>query len=183
VSSISVSATSPETINAAMSEITQVLRQRHKTNGTNDDFSLQNQADMVSSFSSISTLQTIMLASIAGISLVVGGIGIMNIMLVSVMERTREVGIRKAVGAKRRDILIQFLVESVVISVCGGALGIAIGIGLSELVSLSSSLTAVISIPSILISSFFSIGLGLFFGIYPARRAAMLRPVEALRYE
>jgi putative ABC transport system permease protein len=184
VSSISVSATSANTINAAIAEITQTLEERHHIAfGATDDFSIQNQADLVASFSTITTLITAMLAGIAGISLIVGGIGIMNIMLVSVMERTREVGIRKAIGAKRRDILAQFLVESVVLSVCGGVIGIAVGIGMAEAVRLTGLITPIISIPAILIATFFAIGVGLFFGIYPARRAALLRPVEALRYE
>ncbi len=126
---------------------------------------------------------TIFLGAIAGISLLVGGIGIMNIMQVSVTERTREIGIRKAVGARRRDILIQFLVEAVVLSVAGGLLGMAFGMGVAQLVSLSGLLTAIVSPTSILLAITFSAAVGLFFGIYPAARAAALNPIDALRYE
>jgi putative ABC transport system permease protein len=130
---------------------------------------------------------TMLLGAIAGISLVVGGIGIMSIMLVSVTERTREIGIRKAVGARRRDILLQFLLESALLSIAGGALGIAIGVGLARAISGLSlggqTLTAVVTPDAILLATGVSAAIGLFFGIYPATRAASLRPIEALRYE
>jgi putative ABC transport system permease protein len=131
----------------------------------------------------VAGILTIFLGAIAGISLLVGGIGIMNIMQVSVTERTREIGIRKAVGARRRDILIQFLVEAVVLSVAGGLLGMAFGMGVAQLVSLSGLLTAIVSPTSILLAITFSAAVGLFFGIYPAARAAALNPIDALRYE
>jgi putative ABC transport system permease protein len=138
----------------------------------------------VAIFGQITGVLTLFLGAIAGISLLVGGIGIMNIMLVSVTERTREIGLRKAVGAKRRDILMQFLIESVVLSLIGGLLGIAIGAlaawGISQL---QSDLIAVVTAQSIILATSFSAAVGLFFGIYPATRAARLNPIEALRYE
>jgi putative ABC transport system permease protein len=149
-----------------------------------DDFSVINQRDLVAIFGQITGVLTIFLGAIAGISLLVGGIGIMNIMLVSVTERTREIGLRKAVGAKRRDILLQFLIESVVLSLLGGALGIAIGaLGAFAISKLQSDLTAVVTPQAILLATGFSAAVGLFFGIYPATRAARLNPIEALRYE
>ena len=126
---------------------------------------------------------TLLLGSIAGISLIVGGIGIMNIMMVSVTERTREIGIRKALGATFRNIMMQFLIESVVISVIGGMIGIILGCAASKVISVVGDFSTVITIAPILISFFFSVGIGLFFGIYPARKAAKLDPIEALRYE
>jgi putative ABC transport system permease protein len=143
-----------------------------------------NQQDLLSIFGQITNVLTIFLGAIAGISLLVGGIGIMNIMLVSVTERTREIGLRKAVGAKRRDILLQFLIESVVLSLIGGLLGIALGasgaIGISRL---QDDLVAIVTPQSIALATGFSAAVGLFFGIYPATRAARLNPIEALRYE
>jgi putative ABC transport system permease protein len=133
----------------------------------------------------MATTLTAFLGSIAGVSLLVGGIGVMNIMLVSVTERTREIGLRKAVGAKRRDILMQFLVEAMVLSLIGGFMGIGVGYGISRaLPLLSSSLTSTVVTPeSVLMATGFSAAIGLFFGVYPASRAAGLRPIEALRYE
>jgi len=127
---------------------------------------------------------TLFLGAIAGISLLVGGIGIMNIMLVSVTERTREIGLRKAVGAKRRDVLLQFLIEAVTLAVFGGMLGIMIGVGGAWAISnISDSFEAVVGIDAVLLSLFFSMAVGLFFGIYPAYRASRLNPIDALRYE
>src|SRR5262249_17395255 len=137
----------------------------------------------LSTLTTITTALSVFLGAIAGISLVVGGIGIMNIMLVSVTERTREIGLRKAVGAQRQDILLQFVVEALVISTLGGLIGLALGGGLAALVSLSGVFSAPVSISSIAIAIGFSTAVGLFFGIYPARRAAGLNPIDALRYE
>jgi putative ABC transport system permease protein len=131
----------------------------------------------------IADIMTIFLGSIAGISLLVGGIGIMNIMLVSVTERTREIGLRKAVGARKADILTQFLLEAVVLSVLGGVMGLLLGIGLAQLVDMTGVMSSVVTLDSVLMAVGFSLAIGLFFGIYPANQAAGLNPIEALRYE
>lgn len=185
VSTIYAEVVSEDHLDAAKEEITRVLRQRHDIGlGDDDDFSVISQTEMVSMMETITGVLTLFLGAIAGISLLVGGIGIMNIMLVSVTERTREIGIRKAVGAKRRDILLQFLVEAVVLSLLGGVVGIALGYLGSNLVSgLSADLTAYTSPSAVLLATGFSIAVGVFFGIYPAARASGLDPIEALRYE
>ncbi len=184
VSSINVSLVSEDYMDMATDEITLLLRQQHKIQpGEDDDFSVMSQEDILSMAEQITGILTIFLGAIAAISLLVGGIGIMNIMLVSVTERTREIGIRKAVGAKRRDILMQFLVEAVVLSVIGGLLGILLGTGIAILVERSGLMTTVISSEAILLATGFSVAVGLFFGIYPSMRAARLHPIEALRYE
>jgi len=169
----------------ASEDITSLLRQRHDIAFRDeDDFTIINQSDLVSIFGDITGVLTIFLGAIAAISLLVGGIGIMNIMLVSVTERTREIGIRKAVGAKRRDILLQFLVEAVVLSLVGGLVGVALGMAGARLVgSLAENLTTVITPDVILLSTGVSAAVGLLFGIYPAFRAARLNPIDALRYE
>jgi len=184
VSSIAVTLASEDYMDAAVDDITWLLRQQHKIRpGNDDDFSVMSQKDLLSTVEQVTGILTIFLGAIAAISLLVGGIGIMNIMLVSVTERTREIGIRKAVGAKRRDILMQFLVEAVVLSVIGGLLGILLGAGIAILVELSGLMTTVISTESVLLATGFSVAVGLFFGIYPSMRAARLHPIEALRYE
>jgi putative ABC transport system permease protein len=184
VSTINVALVSEETMDAATDEITWLLRQRHKIQpGDDDDFSVMSQEDLLSTLEQITGILTIFLGAIAAISLLVGGIGIMNIMLVSVTERTREIGIRKAVGAKRRDVLMQFLIEAVVLSVIGGLLGILLGAGIAILVEQSGLMTTVVSAEAILLATSFSVAVGLFFGIYPSMRAARLHPIEALRYE
>jgi putative ABC transport system permease protein len=184
VSSIAVTLASEETMDAAVDDITWLLRQQHKLKpGENDDFSVMSQKDLLSTVEQVTGILTIFLGAIAAISLLVGGIGIMNIMLVSVTERTREIGIRKAVGAKRRDILMQFLVEAVVLSVIGGLLGILLGAGIATLVERSGLMTTVVSAEAVLLATGFSVAVGLFFGIYPSMRAARLHPIEALRYE
>jgi putative ABC transport system permease protein len=166
-------------------QIANILRQRHRIAFRDeDDFTIISQTDLVSIFGDITGVLTIFLGSIAAISLVVGGIGIMNIMLVSVTERTREIGIRKAVGAKRRDILVQFLVEAMVLSLIGGAFGVMLGVlGSRVVASLAERLTTVVTADIILLSTGVSAAVGLLFGIYPAFRAARLNPIDALRYE
>jgi putative ABC transport system permease protein len=165
--------------------IEDLLRSRHDiTYLGEDDFSVINQADILDIASSITKVLTTFLGGIAAISLLVGGIGIMNIMLVSVTERTREIGLRKAVGAKRRDILLQFLVEAMVLSLIGGIIGMILGfVGAQGIASLSDDLTAIVSLDSILLATGFSALVGLFFGSFPALRAARLHPIDALRYE
>ncbi len=184
VSTIQVSAAGADRVDPALNQITQALRRSHRLKpGEDDDFSVISQTDILSAATTITGVLTVFLGAIAAISLLVGGIGIMNIMLVSVTERTREIGLRKAVGARRRDILYQFLVETVTLSLIGGMLGIAFGSAIAFLVNLSGVLTTVVSIESILLAFGFSAAVGVFFGLYPAGRAASLRPIEALRYE
>ena len=172
-------------IDQAAATIEELLRKRHNIAYLNeDDFSVINQADILNIAGSIIGVLTAFLGSIAVISLVVGGIGIMNIMLVSVTERTREIGLRKAVGARRRDILMQFLVEAMALSLIGGIIGMALGFAIAEvLASLFKELSAVISWDYVILAIAFSSLVGLFFGIYPALRAARLHPIDALRYE
>ena len=184
VNSILASATSEHDIDKAKDQISTIMRIQHRlTPVDDDDFTVRSQADIANIFGSISKIMTVLLASIAGISLVVGGIGIMNIMLVSVTERTREIGIRMAVGAKGRDVLIQFMIESIFISFLGGLIGIALGILISMLVGKFGGWPVVITANSILLSFAFSTAVGIFFGWYPARKAANLNPIDALRYE
>lgn len=185
VSSIAIWVNSSSDMDAVQSRISALLREQHdlSADGSEDDFQVFNQASLLSSLSTITNLLTIFLAAVAGISLVVGGIGIMNIMLVSVTERTREIGLRKAVGARPRDILLQFVVEALVISLAGGVIGLLIGCGIALLVTLSGLLTAEITLSSVVLAVSFSLAVGLFFGIYPAQRASQLNPIEALRHE
>ncbi|MBI5841827.1 MAG: ABC transporter permease [Chloroflexi bacterium] len=185
---ITVQAISAEAVPTASEEISQILRQRHRTPIGEDDFTIFTQEQFLSTFSTITGILTIFLGGIAGISLLVGGIGIMNIMLVSVTERTREIGLRKALGARRRDILIQFLTESSVLSLVGGIIGILFGWLISFLVgwiatASGTAFTPIVGIDAVMLATLFSAAVGLFFGIYPANRAAALEPVEALRYE
>lgn len=174
-----------ERMDAAQEQIAEILRERHNIAYLDeDDFSVINQTDLISIFGDILNALTLFLGAIAGISLLVGGIGIMNIMLVSVTERTREIGLRKAVGAKRRDVLGQFLIEAITLAVFGGILGILLGAGgASAITSLVDSFNAVVGVDAIIISILFSMAVGLFFGIYPAYRASRLNPIDALRYE
>ncbi len=186
--SINLLAPTESQIPQTMAEAQKILRRQHRLpQGRPDDFMIRNQADFLSTLGETTQVFTYLLAGVATVSLLVGGIGIMNIMLVSVTERTREVGIRKAVGAQRRDILLQFLVEAMVVSIVGGALGITLGFGLSHLVSGinmgGSKLTAVVTADSVVLSVGVSAAIGIFFGIYPAMRASRLNPIQALRYE
>ncbi|HZR97577.1 MAG TPA: ABC transporter permease [Chloroflexota bacterium] len=185
VSTINVEVRSVAEMAAAQQQVGAILRQRHRV--AVDDFTIQNQEDFLQTVSQVTGSMTVFLGAIAGISLLVGGIGIMNIMLVSVTERTREIGIRKAVGAKRKDILLQFMVEATVVSLLGGLVGIAIGLGLTRVVgrlNLPGPFSnALVTADAVLLSFTVSAAVGLFFGIYPAVRAARLRPIEALRYE
>ncbi|HNS52833.1 MAG TPA: ABC transporter permease [Anaerolineae bacterium] len=185
LSGISVQVVSEEKMDLAEAELTAILRASHGlTSSQSSDFAIQNQAEIVEMVASTADTFSVLLGSIAGISLVVGGIGIMNIMLVSVTERTREIGIRKAVGAKERDILTQFLVEAMVLSLAGGLLGILVGWGAAQIVTpLLGGTRAVVTPGSIALAVGVSIAVGVFFGIYPASRAAALSPIEALRYQ
>jgi putative ABC transport system permease protein len=185
VAMILLSAQNAEDIQAIQDRITVLLRDRHhlEADGSKDDFRVFNQASFVGILNTITVLLTSFLAAIAAISLLVGGIGIMNIMLVSVTERTREIGLRKAVGARASDILMQFIVEALVISLLGGIIGLGLRLLVALVVTVSGILTAVISPSSVIMALGFSMAVGLFFGIYPARRAAQLNPIDALRYE
>ena len=185
VSVIYTQIASEDRIDDAIDDISELLRDRHNiTYRDDDDFRVINQAEILDIFGNITGVLTIFLGAIAAISLLVGGIGIMNIMLVSVTERTREIGIRKAIGAKRRDILMQFLVEATVLSLVGGLIGIALGYAGAQIVGkLAPDLTPVVTTDSVLLATGFAAAVGLFFGIYPATRAASLNPIEALRYE
>ena len=191
VHEIMVSAKDGKSTDRVKAEVTGLLRDRHGIYGSRkSDFQIETMAEIANMLGTVTNTMTLMLAAIAGISLLVGGVGIMNIMLVSVTERTREIGIRMAVGAKGRDILFQFLIESVLLSCIGGAIGIALGIGasfgLTQLINSALSgpeWPTVVSIPAAVIAFLFAAAVGIFFGFYPARRASMLDPIDALRYE
>jgi len=181
---IMVSAISREASYAAQQQITGLLRDRHRIRaGQDDDFFVRNLADFAQLADEQSHLFTVLLASIASISLIVGGIGIMNIMLVSVTERTREIGIRMAIGATEGDVQQQFLIEAIVLSLIGGAIGIALGLGTSSMIANTLGWPVLVSTKAIAVAALFSAAIGIFFGFYPARKAARLDPIEALRYE
>ncbi|MBC2694962.1 MAG: FtsX-like permease family protein [Desulfobacteraceae bacterium] len=181
---INVSAANEALMKKAQDEITLLLRERHRIHrGKEDDFIIKNMADIQDAATASTRVMTIVLASIASVSLIVGGIGIMNIMLVSVTERTREIGIRMAVGAKTKDILFQFLIESLVLSFAGGTIGVLLGIFASRAISIFAGWPAVVSVQSIILAFSFALAIGVIFGLYPARKASMLNPIEALRYE
>ena len=170
--------------NKVQADITAILRKRHRTQPDQpEDFQIRNQADLIQTASQITQTFTILLGGIASISLLVGGIGIMNIMLVSVTERTREIGVRMAIGARRSDIRSQFLIESIIISGLGGLLGVLVGVGGAKIIAMSTDFETVLSLHSIVLAMSFSAMVGIFFGWYPAQRAAKLNPIEALRYE
>ncbi len=185
VGAINVKVASPDQMDRTIAEIGRLLRERHRV--VEDDFTITSEVDILGFFSQVTSVFTIVLGAIAGISLVVGGIGIMNIMLVSVTERTREIGIRRAVGARQRDILIQFLVEAVVVSLSGGTMGVLLGVSLARVLSRievnGQTLRTIVSAETVALAFGVSAAIGLFFGFYPALRASRLHPIDALRYE
>jgi len=184
ISSIAISASSPDVVNNLIAQIEFILRHVHKIPAANDlPFNISSQTNFLDALSGVTQTLTIFLGAIAAISLFVGGIGIMNIMLVSVTERTREIGLRKAVGARKANILIQFLGETIALTTIGGIIGILLGSLIAWIVSATGLITAQVSINSVLMAFFFAVAIGIFFGLYPAYRAANLRPMEALRYE
>jgi putative ABC transport system permease protein len=184
IHSILAAAVSSDMMNQALEQITALLRQRHRLlPWQENDFSVRPLADVAAADEASSQIMTLLLGSIASISLLVGGIGIMNIMLVSVTERTREIGIRMAVGAKRRDILWQFLIEAMLLSLCGGIVGVAFGIAGSKIISIVAQWPSLISWNAVVLAFLFSAAVGIFFGFYPAQKAAHLEPIQALRYE
>jgi putative ABC transport system permease protein len=181
---IQASAASSDQMVDVQNAITELLRQRHRIQaGRDDDFIIRNQQEITEAQTATTETMTALLAGVAIISLIVGGIGIMNIMLVSVTERTREIGIRMAVGARGHDILLQFLIEAVTLSSTGGVLGIALGLGAAEAITVIKKWPTLVSAESIMIAFVFSAAVGIFFGFYPARKASQLDPIEALRYE
>ena len=184
IGALFVKSTSAEVVDDTIRDMTNLLRQRHRIRpGQPDDFFVRNLSSILEARASSSQVMTLLLAAVASVSLLVGGIGIMNIMLVSVTERTREIGLRMAVGAKGKDILLQFLIEAVTLSLIGGLIGIALGLGGSLAIASLGSLPAIIQPASIVLAFGFAAAVGVFFGFYPARKAARLDPIEALRYE
>jgi putative ABC transport system permease protein len=184
VNSIYTSAVDAGSTDQAATQITETLRRHHKIKASDqDDFTIRNQAELLSTFSSVSNILTVLLGAIAGISLLVGGIGIMNIMYVSVTERTREIGLRMAIGGKGRDILMQFLAESMLLSITGGVIGILVGIAASKIIGSAMSWPVVVLPSSEVLSFAVCTIIGIFFGWYPAKKAASLDPIDALRYE
>jgi putative ABC transport system permease protein len=184
LNAIYASTESTEELDKAYGEIDRIMRREHRIRpGEEADFNIRNSADLLETFNETNETFTLLLAGIAGVSLLVGGIGIMNIMLVSVTERTREIGVRKALGATRRAIMIQFLVEALFLCVLGGLLGVVVGYGAAELMTRVAEWETVVAPQAVAVALAFSAGIGLFFGIWPARRASMLDPIDALRYE
>jgi macrolide transport system ATP-binding/permease protein len=181
---IFIECSTPDSITGVMQDIAALMRKRHRLPSYKDnDFDLRNMADIQAALQGTTQTFTLLLGIVAAISLLVGGIGIMNIMLVSVSERTREIGLRKAVGAARRAILSQFLMESAVLSTLGGLIGIALGMTVSILMSKFAGWAAEVTVQSVLLAFIFSAGTGIIFGFWPARKASLLSPIEALRYE
>jgi len=181
---INIQAQDSQSMDEAQAQIEKIILARHKIKDIEDaDFSVMNQADIIEAASTVTETLTLLLGAIAGISLVVGGIGIMNMMLTTVTERTREIGLRKAIGAKKNEINNQFLIESIAVTLIGGILGVILGWGISYFVSAMGILQAVVSWNSILLAFGVSAFIGIVFGYYPARKASKLNPIEALRYE
>ncbi len=184
IQSISVSAISEDATEDAIASIEDILRVQHKiASGAEDDFNVRSQKELISMMSSTTDMMTVLLACIAGISLLVGGIGIMNIMYVSVTERTREIGLRMSIGAKGQDILMQFLIEAILLSVTGGIIGVILGVGSAFLVKNILAWPISIQFYTIALSFIVCTATGIFFGWYPAKKASYLDPIEALRYE
>jgi len=184
LNSVMVQAESSAVSARVQNDITLLLRQRHRTGGgRDDDFTIRGQDEIANAATATTRTMTVLLGAIASVSLIVGGIGIMNIMLVSVTERTREIGIRMAVGAHGRDILLQFLSEAITLSSLGGIIGILLGVGVAKTLSAIAAWPTLISVTSIVVAFLFSAAVGVFFGFYPARKASRLDPIEALRYE
>ncbi len=183
LSTIAVSVTTKNLMPEVQQEATVALAEKHRVDSANPDFSIVSQADILGALTQVTNTFTIFLASVAGISLLVGGIGIMNMMLTTVTERTREIGLRKAIGAKKRDINLQFLIEAIMLTFLGGVIGVALGWLISILVSHFAGITTSVSISAVILAFGVSAGIGIVFGYYPARRAASLNPIEALRYE
>jgi len=184
LSSISVTTTNASDMTKLQADVTELLLASHNIKDPNlADFRVFNQADLASTASSITSIFTILLGSVAGISLLVGGIGIMNMMLTTVRERTREIGLRKAIGAQKSAIRLQFLVESIVTTLIGGVIGVLLGIGIAQLITLTGLITTSVSASSVLLSFSVSVAIGIVFGYYPAKKASELNPIDALRYE
>jgi putative ABC transport system permease protein len=184
VGTILLSAVTKSRIPEAQAQVTEILRTRHRLQEWDDnDFTIRNQSDIADAASATANIMTMLLGSIASVSLIVGGIGIMNIMLVSVTERTREIGIRMSIGARRRDILQQFLIEAVMLSILGGVIGVGLGLAVSRLISVFAGWPVFVSPTAVGLAFVFSAAVGMFFGFYPARKAAGLSPIDALRYE
>ena len=184
IGQVLVSALSPQDIPAAQDEVRAIMRESHRIpEGDDDDFTVRNQTEIANAAQGTTKIMTWLLASIASVSLIVGGIGIMNIMLVSVTERTREIGIRMAIGARGSDVLTQFLVESIVMSVLGGAVGLAVGVGGASVLAHFTGWSTAVPVQAVALAIGFSAAVGVFFGFYPARKAAALDPIPALRYE
>jgi putative ABC transport system permease protein len=184
VSQITVKVREAENVSTAEEQVTELLRQRHRIGqGAQDDFRIRNISQFLAARAESTRVMGILLASVAAISLIVGGIGIMNIMLVSVTERTREIGLRMALGARRRDILTQFVIEAITLSLLGGLIGVALGIGGSHLIAETGDWPVLIEPQAIMMAVGFSAAVGVFFGFYPARKASKLDPIDALRYE
>jgi putative ABC transport system permease protein len=182
--SISVQAMDVASSPQVQSDLNDLLRQRHRiSEGKEDDFTIRSQQEIADFATASTKVMTVLLGSIAGVSLLVGGIGIMNIMLVSVTERTREIGVRMAIGARGQDILLQFLIEAVVLSVVGGGVGVVFGVAGSYAVAKTQNWVTLVSTSSVVLSFLTSAGIGIFFGFYPARKAAQLDPIEALRFD